>query len=81
MEEFSYTISHDLRAPLRAMQIYSQALAEDYAECLPPDGIRYVKRLSENATRLDKMILDVLSFSRIARGNHTMETCFAGTSS
>lgn len=73
MEEFSYTISHDLRAPLRAMQVYSQSLLEDFADGLPPEAIRYVKRLSENATRLDKMILDVLSFSRIARGNHTME--------
>jgi signal transduction histidine kinase len=73
MEEFSYTISHDLRAPLRAMQVYSQALLEDFAGGLPPEGVRYVKRLSVNATRLDKMILDVLSFSRIARGDHTME--------
>jgi signal transduction histidine kinase len=73
MEEFSYTISHDLRAPLRAMQVYSQALLEDFAEALPADGVRYVKRLAENSARLDKMILDVLSFSRIARGNHTME--------
>lgn len=73
MEEFSYTISHDLRAPLRAMQVYSQALLEDFAESVPPEGIRYIKRLAENSSRLDKMILDVLSFSRIARGNHAME--------
>ncbi len=73
MEEFSYTISHDLRAPLRAMQVYSEALLEDYSAGMPPEGVRYLKRVAENATRLDKMILDVLSFSRIARGNHTME--------
>ena len=73
MEEFSYTISHDLRAPLRAMQVYSQVLLEDFAETIPSEGVGYIKRLSINATRLDKMILDVLSFSRIARGDHTME--------
>ncbi len=73
MEEFSYTISHDLRAPLRAMQVYSQALLEDYADALSVEGVGYLKRLALNATRLDKMILDVLSFSRIARGDHTME--------
>ncbi|MGZ5568346.1 MAG: PAS domain S-box protein, partial [Limisphaerales bacterium] len=73
MEEFSYTISHDLRAPLRAMQVYSQALLEDFSDALSAEGVGYLKRLSLNATRLDKMILDVLSFSRIARGDHTME--------
>jgi signal transduction histidine kinase len=73
MEEFSYTISHDLRAPLRAMQVYSQVLLEDFAGTIPSEGVGYIKRLSVNATRLDKMILDVLSVSRIARGDHTME--------
>ena len=73
MEEFSYTISHDLRAPLRAMQVYSQALLDDFSKSLPADAVHYLKRLADNASRLDKMILDVLSFSRIARGNHAME--------
>jgi PAS domain S-box-containing protein len=74
MEEFSYTISHDLRAPLRGMQVYSEALLEDYSEVLPADGVRYLNRLADNASRLDKMILDVLNFSRIARGDHKMES-------
>ena len=67
MEEFSHTVSHDLRAPLRAMQIYSEALLEDYSKQLPPEAVRYLKRIGESALLLDKMILDVLTFSRISR--------------
>ena len=67
MEEFSYTVSHDLRAPLRGMHAYSSALVEDFAEHLPPEAIRFATKIRENAERLDRMILDVLTFSRVAR--------------
>lgn len=67
MEEFSYTVSHDLRAPLRGMQTYSQALLEDFAGALGPEAVHYLRRISDNAARLDKMILDVLTLSRITR--------------
>jgi PAS domain S-box-containing protein len=67
MEEFSYTVSHDLRAPLRGMQTYARALMEDYSGALDEEGRRYLSRISENAARLDRMILDVLTFSRVAR--------------
>jgi PAS domain S-box-containing protein len=73
MEEFSYTVSHDLRAPLRGMQVYSKALLEDYGEMLDVEAKRYVMRIEENATRLDKMVLDVLTFSRLARTELKME--------
>lgn len=73
MEEFSYTVSHDLRAPLRAMRSYSQALLEDFAPTLPEEAAHYLHRISENASRLDKMILDVLTFSRIARAELYLE--------
>ncbi|MEW6157330.1 MAG: PAS domain S-box protein [Verrucomicrobiota bacterium] len=73
MEEFSYTISHDLRAPLRAMQAYSQALLEDFGEKLGGEAAHYLDRLVQNSTRLDKMILDVLTFSRIARTELKLE--------
>jgi signal transduction histidine kinase len=72
MEEFSYTISHDLRAPLRAMQAYSQALLEDHGAALPPDAADYARRIALNAGRLDKMILDVLTFCRVARSEITL---------
>ena len=64
MEEFSYTVSHDLRAPLRGMQAYSEALLQDFAGVLPPPAQHYLERIAANAERLDKMILDVLTFSR-----------------
>jgi PAS domain S-box-containing protein len=73
MEEFSYTVSHDLRTPLRAMAIYSAALIEDYSSNLPEEALHHLKRIAENATRLDKMVLDVLSYSRVARAEIQLE--------
>lgn len=70
MEEFSYTVSHDLRAPLRGMQAYSQALLEECSELLAshPHAVEYLQRIADNAHRLDRMALDVLTFSRVTRG-------------
>ncbi len=75
MEEFSYTVSHDLRAPLRGMQAYSKVLLEDCSEILAsqPHAIEYLQRITNNASRLDKMALDVLTFSRVARGELHLE--------
>jgi PAS domain S-box-containing protein len=67
LEEFSYTVSHDLRAPLRGMQVYSQALLEDHADDLDAEARHCLQRIAENATRLDRMITDVLAFSRVSR--------------
>lgn len=76
MEEFSYTVSHDLRAPLRAMQGYSDALLEEHAATLNAEATRYLRRIAENSARLDKMILDVLTFSRLARADVELEPVF-----
>jgi PAS domain S-box-containing protein len=73
MEEFSYTVSHDLRAPLRGMQVYSQALLEDYGPTLNDEARHCLERIAENATRLDKMVLDVLTFSRVSRTEIRLE--------
>ncbi|SDU03217.1 His Kinase A (phospho-acceptor) domain-containing protein [Verrucomicrobium sp. GAS474] len=67
MEQFSYTVSHDLRAPLRAMQGYSSALLEDYAGELNEEARHHLEKIASNAARLDKMIIDVLTFTRISR--------------
>jgi len=67
LEAFGYTISHDLRAPLRAMQGFSQALVEDYAEQLDPTARQYVGRIAAAAERMDEMILDLLAYSRVSR--------------
>lgn len=69
MEEFSYTVSHDLRAPLRGMIVHCGVLMEDFRELFEsePDAMRSVQRIAENASRLDKMIRDVLAYGRVAR--------------
>ena len=73
MEEFSYTVSHDLRAPLRGMLVYSQAILEDYGSTLDPQARHCLARIAENATRLDKMVSDLLTFSRVSRAELRME--------
>jgi PAS domain S-box-containing protein len=73
MEEFSYTVSHDIRAPLRGMQVYSQALLEDYGSTLDHEARHCLERIAENATRLDRMVLDVLTFSRVSRTEIQLE--------
>lgn len=75
LEEFSYTVSHDFRAPLRGMQAYSKVLLEELSEVLAtkPDAIEYLQRIAQNAARMDKMVLDVLTFSRVARAELRLE--------
>lgn len=73
LEEFSYTISHDLRAPLRAIQVYSEVLLEDHCGGLDVEGRRCLQRIWENSGRLDKMVSDVLTFSRLGRSEVRLE--------
>jgi signal transduction histidine kinase len=67
LEAFSYSISHDMRGPLRAMQQYSQILLEDYKDDLGPEVADYLARIVRGAHRLDRLIQDVLTYSRVAR--------------
>jgi PAS domain S-box-containing protein len=67
LESFSYTISHDLRSPLRAMQGFAQALLEDNAEQLDDQGKNYLDRIKNAAERLDRLIQDLLAYTRISR--------------
>lgn len=67
LESFSYSISHDMRAPLRAMQTYARYLEEEYGEKLAGEGRTYVSRIIKASDRLDQLIRDVLAYSRIAR--------------
>ncbi len=65
LEAFSYSVSHDLRAPLRAMQGFSQALLEDYARQLDATGHDYARRIVDAADRMDHLIQDILAYSRL----------------
>ncbi|EDX74796.1 PAS fold family [Coleofasciculus chthonoplastes PCC 7420] len=67
LEAFSYTVSHDLRAPLRAMQGFANALVEDCGSQLDSIGLDYTQRITTAAQRLDKMIQDLLEYSRLGR--------------
>jgi signal transduction histidine kinase len=66
LEAFSYSISHDMRGPLRAMQQYSQILMDEETE-LKPESRDFLLRISRASTRLDRLIQDVLLYSRAAR--------------
>jgi PAS domain S-box-containing protein len=72
LEAFSYSISHDLRAPLRAMTGYAQALKDDCAEQLDAEHREYLDRISRAAQRLDRLINDVLDYSRLSRTEVTL---------
>ncbi|HEX9454765.1 MAG TPA: ATP-binding protein [Candidatus Binatia bacterium] len=68
LEAFSYSISHDMRAPLRAMQGYAKALLSDYGPRLDDDARHYLDRIFRSANRLDLLIQDVLAYSRVSKG-------------
>jgi PAS domain S-box-containing protein len=65
LEAFSYSVSHDMRAPLRAMQSYSQFLLDEYGSRLDESGVNYLRQIMRSAVRLDRLIQDVLSYTRI----------------
>ncbi len=67
LESFSYSIVHDMRAPLRSMQSYASLLAEEHLGELKPDAELYLDRIRKSAMRMDRLIQDVLSFSRVSR--------------
>lgn len=67
LQSFSYSVSHDLRAPLRAIQGFAEALLEDHGSQLDETGLNYARRLSGAAARLDGLIQDLLAYSRITR--------------
>ena len=73
LESFSYSVSHDLRAPLRAIDGFSQALLEDYHGRLDATGQDYLARVRAAAQRMGQLIDDILSLSRVARNELSRE--------
>jgi PAS domain S-box-containing protein len=73
LETFSYSISHDLRAPLRAIDGFSQILLEDYEDRLDAEGKSYLRRVSAASRRMGQLIDDLLDLSRMTRGQMRRE--------
>ena len=74
LEAFSYSVSHDLRAPLRSIDGFSQALLEDYVEKLDGQGKDYLTRIRAASQRMGHLIDDLLNLSRFTRTEMRRET-------
>ncbi|MDE3151199.1 MAG: HAMP domain-containing protein [Gemmatimonadota bacterium] len=68
LEAFSYSVSHDLRAPLRSIDGFSQALLEDYGDVVDAAGRRHLERVRAASQRMGALIDDLLGLARVARG-------------
>lgn len=73
LEAFSYSVSHDLRAPLRSIDGFSQMLLEDYADKLDDKGKDYLRRIRAASQRMSQLINDLLTLSRISRADMHFE--------
>jgi PAS domain S-box-containing protein len=67
LEAFSYSVSHDLRAPLRAVDGFSRMVMEDYSKIIDSEGLRLLGIVRENVQKMDKLITDLLALSRVSR--------------
>ncbi len=73
LEAFCYSVSHDLRAPLRSLDGFSQALLEDYSDKLDAQGQNYLGRIRAGSQRMGQLIDDLLNLSRISRSEMSRE--------
>lgn len=73
LESFAYSVSHDLRAPLRGMDGFSQALLEDYAGQIDATGQDYLRRIRAASQRMGQLIDDLLNLSRVTRSEMTLD--------
>lgn len=74
LEAFSYSVAHDLRAPLRGIDGFSQALIEEYADKLDTVGRRYLDRVRDSAQRMAVLIDDLLNLSKVTRTELAVRT-------
>ncbi len=78
LESFSYSVAHDLRAPLRAIQGFARVLEEDYGSALDDLGHEYIRRMATSAETLDTLIQDLLNYSRLGRSEIHLQRVDAG---
>lgn len=67
LESFSYSISHDLRTPLSAINGFSTLLMKDYEDSFPPDALRFLELIHNNSTEMNQLVEGLLTFSRFIR--------------
>lgn len=72
LEAFSNSISHDMRAPLRAMQQYAHVIMEDYGAAMEEEPKSFLNLIISAADRLDRLVLDVLAYSQLSAPHHEM---------
>lgn len=73
LDAFAYTVSHDLRAPLRAMEGFARILLDDFAPKLGKEGARFATRIVNAAKRMEVLIDDLLAFSRVQRSDIALQ--------
>jgi signal transduction histidine kinase len=73
LEAFSYSLSHDMRAPLRAVQSYLQFFVEDYGAKIDEAGLAVLQKVIGAAQRMDRMVLDLLTFTRLSHEEMSIE--------
>jgi PAS domain S-box-containing protein len=76
-EAFAYSLSHDMRAPLRAVQSLAEVIEEDYGEQVP-GAVPHLQKIVRSAERLDRLVCDVLQFARIARNEISLSPTNVG---
>ncbi len=67
LEAFSYSVSHDLKAPLRSIRGFSELILEDYGRQLPDQGKHYLSRIIKNSDKMMRLVISLLELSRISR--------------
>jgi PAS domain S-box-containing protein len=72
LESFNYSISHDLRAPLRSIASFTQVVQTQYGAVLGTDGLDYLRRVESAAKYMDKLLMDLLDYSRMSRSEMTL---------
>lgn len=75
LESFSYSVSHDLRAPLQVIDGFGRALMSRHADGLDPQALHYLRRIRENTRHMSQLIDDLLSLARVTRAEIHAEPC------